>query len=96
MFLDGAQRSQGPCQLVVAGIGPPLGTNMFRFQQKLKALKAKICMWNREEFGNIFEDKKKPLLELDLINKKGMEGGWNEDMKVKEKDLMGHLEARGK
>ena len=41
---------------------PPPGTNMFRFQQKLKALKAKICMWNKEEFGNIFEDKKKLLL----------------------------------
>ena len=53
-------------------------------------------MWNREEFGNIFEDKKKLLLELDLINRKGMEGGWDEDMKIKEKDLMGQLEAREK
>ena len=33
---------------------PPPGTIMFRFQQKLKALKAKIRTWNREEFGNIF------------------------------------------
>ena len=75
---------------------PPPGTIMFRFQQKLKALKEKICTWNREEFGNIFEDKKSMLLELDLINKKGMEGGWDEDMKFKEKDLMGQLEAREK
>ena len=37
---------------------------------------------------------KKLLLELDLINRKGMEGGWDEVMKVKEKDLMGQLEAR--
>ena len=69
---------------------------MYRFQQNIKALKAKICTWNREEFGNIFEDKKKILLELDLINRKGMEGGWDEVMKVKEKDLMGQLEAREK
>ena len=48
---------------------------MFHFQQKLKALKAKNRKWNREEFGNIFEDKKQLLLELDLINRKGMEGG---------------------
>ena len=74
---------------MVAGIGPPPRTNMFRFQQKLKALKAKIRTWNKEEFGNIFEDKKKLLLELDLINRRGMEGGWDEDMKFKEKDLMG-------
>ena len=67
---------------------------MFQFQQKLKALKANIRTWNREEFGNIFEDKKQLLLELDLINRKGMEGGWDEDMK--KKDLMGQLEAREK
>ena len=73
---------------------PPPGTNMYRFQQKLKALKAKICTWNREEFGNIFKYKKRLISELDLINKEGMENGWNEDMKAKEKDLWGQLEAR--
>ena len=36
------------------------------------------------------------LLKLDLVNRKGMEGGWDEDMKIKEKDLMGQLEAREK
>ena len=51
-------------------------------------------MWNREEFGNIFEDKKRLLSELDLINRKGREGGWDEDMKVKEKDLMNQIDAR--
>ena len=49
----------------------PPGTVIFRFQQKLKAIKAKIHTWNREEFGNIFEDKKRLLCELDLINRKG-------------------------
>ena len=67
---------------------------MYRFQQKLKTLKAKIHTWNREEFGNIFEDKKKLLSELDLINRKYMEEGWDEDMKVKEKDLMSQIETR--
>ena len=32
--------------------------------------------------------------ELELINKQGMEVGWDEVMKVKEKDLMHQLEAR--
>ena len=38
--------------------------------------------------------KKKLLNALDLINKQGMEVGWDEDMKSKEKDLMSHLKAR--
>ena len=79
---------------MVEGTGPPPETIMFHFQQKLKDLKSKICMWNREEFGNIFEDKKILLNELDLINKQGMEVGWDEGMKVREKDLMRHFEAR--
>ena len=41
---------------------------MYRFHQKLKDLKDKIHTWNKEEFGNIFEDKKRLLNELDLIN----------------------------
>ena len=73
---------------------PPPRTVMYRFQQKLRTLKAKIRTWNREEFGNIFEDKKRLLSKLDLINRKGMEEGWDEDMKVKEKDLLSQIEAR--
>ena len=69
---------------------------MFRFQQKLKALKTKIRTWNREEFGNIFQDKKQLLLELDLINRKGMESGWDEDMKKKEKRSYGTVGSQGK
>ena len=49
---------------------------MYRFQQKLKALKAKICTWNREEFGNIFEDKKNCYLSwISLIDKVWKEVG---------------------
>ena len=45
---------------------------MYRFQQKLKALKEKIHTWNREEFGNIFEEKKLLISDIELINKKVM------------------------
>ena len=69
---------------------------MFHFQQKLKALKAKIRTWNIEEFGNIFQDKKQLLLELALINRKGMEVGWNEDMKRKEKGSYGAVGSQEK
>ena len=51
-------------------------------------------MWNKEEFGNIFEDKKRLISEMDLINKELMEKGWNEDMKAKAKYLWCQLEAR--
>ena len=72
----------------------PVGIFMYCFQQKLKILKAKIRKWNREEFGNIFEDKKMLLSEIEIINKKGMEEGWDDHMKLKEKDILRHLEAR--
>ena len=73
---------------------PPTGIVTYRFQQKLKTLKAKIRTWNKEEFGNIFEDKKRLTNELELLNQKGMDEGWDEDMKEKEKSLWGQLEAR--
>ena len=31
---------------------------------------------------------------MDLINKEGMEKGWNENMKAKEKDLWGQLKSK--
>jgi len=33
------------------------GHYMYRFQQRLKQLRQRIRVWNKEEFGNIFEDK---------------------------------------
>ena len=70
------------------------GTRMYNFQQKLKVLKAKICTWNKEYFGNIFEDKKKIVQELAAIQQRGMESGWDQELKEKEKDLGAQLEAR--
>ena len=61
------------------------GTRMYNFQQKLKALKAKIRTWNKEGFGNIFSDKKRLIHDIDLIQKKGMDLGWDVGMKEKEK-----------
>ena len=68
---------------------PPVGTIIYHFQQKLKILKAKICTWNKEEFGNIFEDKKRLLSEIEIINEKGMEEGWDDHMNLKVNDLLG-------
>ena len=65
----------------------PGGTRMYIFQQKLKALKAKIRTSNKEDFGNIFEDKKRLAQDIHLIQQKGMDCGWDLDMKENEKDL---------
>ena len=70
------------------------GTRMYNFQQKLKVLKAKIRTWNKSDFGNIFEDKKRIVLELTSIQQKGMELGWDLDLKEKEKEREAQLEAR--
>ena len=50
-------------------------------------LKAKIRTWNRTDFGNIFEDKKRIVQELTAIQQRGMDFGWDQDLKDKEKDL---------
>ena len=73
---------------------PSSGTTMYCFQQKLKMLKSKIRIWNKEEFGNIFEDKIRLISELDQLSQKGMTAGWDEDMQRKEKDLWEQLDAR--
>ena len=74
-------------------LDPPGGTIMYNFQHKLKALKAKIRTWNKEEFGNIFEDKKRLIRDIEFIHQKGMETGWDMEMKEKEKDLLSQLDA---
>jgi hypothetical protein len=33
------------------------GIPMYRFQQRLKYIKAKLKKWNKETFGNIFKEK---------------------------------------
>ena len=60
---------------------PLVGTIMYHFQHKLKALKSKIRMWNKEDFLNIFEDKRRMIGDIEIIHKKGMEIGWDEEMK---------------
>ena len=79
---------------MVAGVGPSPRNSYVPLSAETQGSEGQNSFWNREEFGNIFEDKKRLLCELDLINRKGMEVGWDEDMKVKEKDLMNQIEAR--
>ena len=50
---------------------------MYNFQQKLKALKARIYTWNKEDFGNIFSNKKRLIKDIYLLQKNGMDLGWD-------------------
>ena len=70
------------------------GERIYSFQHKLKALKAKIRTWNKEDFGNIFEDKKRIVQEMTTIQQKGMESRWDLELKEKEKDLCSQLEVK--
>jgi hypothetical protein len=42
------------------------GTKMYQFQQRLKHVKLRIKIWNKEVFGNIFEEKRR--LESDMAS----------------------------
>ena len=51
------------------------GTTMFKVAAKLKNVKKKIKIWNKNTFGNIFESKDKIMEELkDIQDKIQMEG----------------------
>ena len=79
---------------MVGGSGPTHENSNVLFLEETQSPKDKICTWNREEFGNIFEDKNRMISEIELINKKGMDGRWDDNMNLKEKYLLGQLEAR--
>ena len=49
---------------------------------------------NKEDFANIFADKKRIVQELTAIQQRGMDSGWDQELKEKEKDLGAQLEAR--
>lgn len=79
------------CQSSVQGRG-----QMQTFQLKLKELKGKIKKWNKEEFGNIFEDKQKLEGEMESIQQKMILEGRTEDSINKEGIILGKLEERRK
>ena len=48
-------------------------------------------MWNREDFGNIFQDKRRLIEDIEHTHQRGMEEGWDEELKQKEKDMLNQL-----
>eukprot|EP00253_Pinus_taeda_P013830 PITA_13830 len=69
---------------------------MHTFQLKLKELKGRIKKWNKEEFGNIMEDKQKLEKEMESLQQKMIMEGRTEESISKEGAILGKLEERRK
>lgn len=69
---------------------------MHTFQLKLKELKRRIRIWNREEFGNIMKEKQKLEKEMEEIQQQTVEEGRNEERSRKEGIILSQLEERRK
>lgn len=69
---------------------------MHTFQLKLKELKGRIKKWNKEEFGNIMEEKQKLEKEMETIQQKIISEGRDEELSRKEGILIGKIEERRK
>lgn len=53
---------------------------MYQFQQKLKYFKDTIKRWNREFFGNIFEERSKLESLMKTVQQEAMDSGYIEDL----------------
>eukprot|EP00253_Pinus_taeda_P004070 PITA_04070 len=69
---------------------------MHTFQLKLKELKGRIKKWNKEEFGNIMEDKQKLEKEMESLQQKMIMEGRTKECISKEGAILGKLEERRK
>lgn len=67
---------------------------MYSFQQRLKSLKAKLKEWNREHFGNIFQEKARLERRLEEIQLKGMQEEFTEDLQKEEEAILNCIMQR--
>ena len=70
--------------------------SMYNFHQNLKGLKGKIKKWNKEEFGNIFREKRHLEVRLEEIQNIGTNEGYYMALKEEERILEAKLEEREK
>jgi len=69
---------------------------MHTFQLKLKELKGRIKKWNKEEFGNIMEERQKLEGEMETLQQKIIIEGRTEESSKEEGIILGKLEERRK
>ena len=70
--------------------------SMFTFQQNLKGLKTQIKKWNKEEFGNIFCEKRRLEIHLHEIQTKGINEGYSQVLIEEERIVEANLEEQEK
>ena len=61
---------------------------MYQFQQKIKLLKGHINKWNKESFGNIFQEKQSLENKIKLNQSQVMNNGYSEELRMQEKLLL--------
>jgi hypothetical protein len=62
----------------------PHGSKMYRFQQKLKNFKQRLKLWNKKNFGNIFEAQRSLNDQMKLLHIQIRNQGLTEKLKEKE------------
>jgi len=72
----------------------PSDRSMYSFQQRLKSLKVKLKDWNREHFGNIFQEKARLERRLEEIQKRGMQEEFSEELAKEEEDILNSIAQR--
>ena len=78
------------------GIESKQGTCMYKFQQKLKTLKIRIKQWNKESFGNIFQEKKWLDLSIQEVQLEMFRQGPSAELKSQEMRLLQDLNLKEK
>eukprot|EP00253_Pinus_taeda_P016325 PITA_16325 len=73
---------------------PPEGPKMFQFQQKLKNLKQVLKVWNKTQFGNILETRKKLEQHMCSLQQTIILEGRTEALAHKEQILWSEIEAQ--
>lgn len=63
---------------------PAHGTAMYSFSKKLQFVKYKLKRWNRQHFGNLFQEKKNAQSQLDSITRQIRDQGFTEELGVLE------------
>jgi hypothetical protein len=56
-------------------------TKMFQFQKRLKKVKLQLKKWNKEVFGNIFEEKNQLESEMETIQRLASSRNFSEEIK---------------
>ena len=67
---------------------------MYQFQQKLKHLKEHIKKWNKDSFGNIFQEKQVLETKIQHLQSQVMLNGYTEDLRLQEKTLLQEFNQR--